>query len=468
VTNRTSIRFLGATGTVTGSKFLIEHEGFRVLVDCGLFQGLKNLRMQNRATPPVNPSKLNLIVLTHAHIDHTGYLPLMVKRGYEGDVLATHPTVDLCGILLPDSGYLQEEDARWANRRGYSKHQPAEPLYTQLEARASLKNLRPVPFDETLQIHDSMSVRFRPAGHILGAAIVEFRLHRNGREDIRCVFSGDLGRCSQPIIPPPSPLPDCDHLVMECTYGNRDHPDDDPKDLLEDVIRRTAERGGMVVIPAFAVGRTQALLFILRELQNEGRLPRDIPIHIDSPMAIQATKIFTRHRDAYDLESRGLLSTGEDPLGLSNVVINETVEQSKSLNDLRYPAILISASGMATGGRVLHHLGYRLPDHRNTVLFGGYQAVGTRGRLLQEGRKTVRIHGREVRVRADVLTLDGLSAHADRKGLMTWLESGSRIPEQIHLVHGESEARTAFADQISGKHGHRPNCPEFGERAELS
>ncbi len=462
-----TISFYGATGTTTGSKYLVEHSGFRLMVDCGLYQGLKELRLRNWEAPPIEPSALDLIVLTHGHIDHSGYLPLMVSRGFDGKTLATEATCDLLGILLPDSGYLQEEDARWANKRGYSKHSPALPLYTEELARRSLASLRPVPFDHTVTVHDNVRIRFYPAGHILGASFVELSFREGDGSEKIVIFSGDIGRLDRPIIPDPAPLPPCDHLVMESTYGNRDHPEEDPKERLAAVIEETVGRGGSVVIPAFAIGRTQALLFLLRELQREDRLPKDIPIHVDSPMAIHAIRIFMKHREAQDLDMRAMVANGEDPLGLHGVHLNTTVEQSKAINSLKYPAIIISASGMASGGRILHHLAYRLPDHRTTVLFTGYQAAGTRGRALQEGAKRIKIHGREVVVRARVESLGGLSAHADRNGLLEWFQTCVPPPGKVHLTHGEPAATAALAELLKERTGVEAHIPVYKERIEI-
>ncbi len=463
-----TLTFCGATGTVTGSRFLVEHNGFKLLVDCGLFLGLKELRTRNWSAPPFDPRELDLVVLTHAHIDHSGYLPRLASLGFEGPVLASDATCDLCGILLPDSGHLQEEDARFANKRGFSKHRPALPLYTEEDARRSLGLLRPRHFDRTLQVHDDVEIRFYPAGHILGAALVEVRLKQNngGKKKV-ILFSGDLGRPHQPILPEPTPLPACDVLLLESTYGNRDHPDEDPKDRLAEIIQRTVERGGTLLIPAFAVGRTTTLLYLLRELQREDRLPTDIPIHVDSPMAIHAIRTLMQHDEAHDLEMRALVTNGDDPLGLRHVSLDATVEQSKALNDLKYPAIIISASGMATGGRVLHHLVYRLGDHRTTVLFVGYQAAGTRGRALQEGAKEIKIHGREIAVRARIETLDGLSAHADSGEILDWLTAGRRAPGEIYLVHGEPEASEALAARVREERSITTHIPRYLQKVTL-
>ncbi|NIL99665.1 MAG: MBL fold metallo-hydrolase [Acidobacteria bacterium] len=452
------LSFFGAAGTVTGSKFLLEHNGFRMLVDCGLFQGLKQLRLRNRAAPPFDPSELDLVVLTHAHLDHTGYLPVLGLRGYEGRVLATEATGDLCGVLLPDSGHLQEEDARWANKRHYSKHDPAKPLYTKDDALRCLAMLRPAPFYEPIEVHDDVTLRFYPAGHILGAAMIEARLSgKGGGKTI--LFSGDLGRCARPILPDPEPLPDCDHLLVESTYGDRDHPEEDPASELAEVVRRTLDKGGVVLIPAFAVGRTQAILYMLNEMMRDGRLDPAIPIYVDSPMAIQAIRIFMRHAEAHDREMRTQVARGEDPLGLGNSRLCSSVEESKALNDVT-TGIIVSASGMATGGRILHHLKRRLPDRKTTVLFAGYQAVGTRGRHMQEGAETVRIHGEEVPVRARVEILDGLSAHADRGGIVNWLGKGKK-PSSVHLVHGDPDARDGMASYVKEKLGYETHRPDY-------
>jgi metallo-beta-lactamase family protein len=462
-----TLKFCGATGTVTGSRFLLEHDGFKLLVDCGLFQGLKELRLRNWSPTPFEPADIDLVVLTHAHLDHSGFLPRLVQSGFGGPILASAATCDLCGILWPDCGHIQEEDARFANKRGFSKHSPALPLYTEEQGRQSLGQLRPRPFDRTLQVHEDIEIRFYPAGHILGAACVEVKLDTGRGGTKVMVFSGDLGRPDQPILPDPSPLPACDVLVLESTYGDRDHLEEDPKDTLQKLIQQTTSRGGTVLIPSFAVGRTTALLYLLRELQREDRLPLDIPIYVDSPMAIHAIRTLMEHDEAQDLEMRALVAHGEDPLGLHRVGLCATVEQSKALNELRYPAIIISASGMATGGRILHHLAYRLGDHRTTVLFVGYQAAGTRGRALQDGAKQIRIHGQDVTVRARVETLDGMSAHADRSEIVDWLSGAERPPGKVYLVHGEPEASQSLAGLIGETTSIPVHVPSYLEKVEI-
>ncbi|HKQ61518.1 MAG TPA: MBL fold metallo-hydrolase [Candidatus Polarisedimenticolaceae bacterium] len=459
------LTFLGAVGTVTGSRFLVEHGGLRLLVDCGLFQGLKELRQRNWEPPPFDPAELDCVVLTHAHLDHSGYLPVLVRRGFRGPILATDASCDLCRILLPDSGHIQEEDARFANRRGFSRHQPALPLYTEVEARHTLEQLRPIPFDTPFPLGEGAEVRLQRAGHILGAASAVLRLGA-GASTRTLVASGDLGRPEQRIVPDPAPLPACDHLLLESTYGNRDHPVEDPKARLEAIVRETARRGGVVLIPAFAVGRTQELLYLFHELELEDRLPRDVPIYVDSPMAIHAIQSVLDHPEAQDREMRAQVARHADPLGLRRVHQCSSVEESKALNQLRYPAIIISASGMATGGRVLHHLAFRLEDHRNTVLLVGFQAAGTRGRALRDGATRLRLHGRDVAVRASVQTIDGLSAHADRGELLRWLQSGPR-PGAVHLVHGEPEASAALAERIQDEIGLTAHLPRYRETIEL-
>jgi metallo-beta-lactamase family protein len=462
-----TLQFLGATGTVTGSKYLLEHEGFRILVDCGLFQGLKDLRLRNWSPPPFDPGSLGLVLLTHAHLDHSGYLPVLCRQGYAGEILTTPASRDLCGIILPDSGHLQEEDARFANKKGFSKHKPALPLYTEDEGRRVLPRIRCVDFDAPREVAPGITVTFRAAGHIVGAAMIEVRLRGKGGGERVIVFSGDLGRPLQPILPDPEPMPPCDHLVLESTYGNRDHPKEDPGVRLGQIVNATIRRGGTLLIPAFAVGRTQHVMFLLRALRAEGKIPSDVPIFVDSPMAMEANRIVMRHPEAQDDEMRETNANGGDALGMRDVRFATTSEESKALNDVAYPAIIISASGMAEGGRILHHLAFKLPDHRATVLFVGFQAAGTRGRALQEGREFVKMYGREIAVKARIETLDGLSAHADRGEILAWLAAASTRPGRVHLVHGEPDARDALAASIRERFGLDVHRPDYLDRAEL-
>jgi len=394
------LTFLGAAGTVTGSKYLLETGGLRILVDCGLFQGYKNLRLLNWQPLPVRPTDIDAVVLTHAHLDHSGALPLLVREGYRGPVLTTHGTRELCGLLLPDSGHLQEADAEFANRHKTSRHQPALPLYTEEDAHRALKLFKPLDFDEPLTL-GALQLCLRPAGHILGASSVELR---QGKRTL--LMSGDIGRPDDLMMKPPVPIAHADTLVIESTYGDRQHDDGDHAAELADVIRRTAARGGMVIIPAFAVGRAQALLYQIWLLKQANRIP-DLPVFLDSPMAIDTTGIYQRHANEHRLsvdECRHMAQVAR---------FCRAPDQSRELNQLTYPAIIISASGMATGGRVLHHLRNHGPDHRSSIVFAGFQAGGTRGARLVEGERTIRIFGEEVRINAEVVSLPGMSAHAD-------------------------------------------------------
>jgi metallo-beta-lactamase family protein len=461
-----TLRFLGATGTVTGSKFLLEHDGFKLLVDCGLFQGLKELRERNWSAPPFDPKTLGLILLTHAHLDHSGYLPVIYNKGYDGAILTTPASRDLCGIILPDSGHIQEEDARFANRKGYSKHKPALPLYTQADARRVLPKIETIAFDQPREVHPGLTVTFRTAGHIVGAAMIEVKLGVRGREKV-VLFSGDLGRPAQPILPDPVLPTACDHMLLDSTYGNRDHPKEDPGTRLGAIVNETIRGGGTLLIPAFAVGRSQHILYLLKSLRDAGTIPSDIPIWMDSPMAMEANRVVMRHPEAQDDEMRRAETSGEDVLGMRDVKFAITVEESKALNNIAYPAIIISASGMAEGGRIVHHLAYKLGDHRTTVLFVGYQAVGTRGRSLQEGRDFVRMFGREIPVRARIETLDGLSAHADRGEIEAWIRDSGIKPGKVHLVHGEPGARDALAATLKQNLGLDIHCPEYLETIEI-
>jgi metallo-beta-lactamase family protein len=436
-----SIRFLGAAGTVTGSRFLVEWGSARVLVDAGLFQGAKELRLRNRAPWPVAPSTLSAVVLTHAHIDHTGALPQLARDGYHGAVHCTPATRDLAALLLPDSGRLQEEEARFANKRGYSKHAPhARPLYTEDDALAVLPQLAPLRYGDPREVAPGMTIRFRRAGHILGSATVELAVR--GPPPLRLLFSGDLGRYGVPILPDPEPGIAADALIVESTYGGRRHADGSPEDALAAVIDRTVRAGGALVVPAFAIGRTQEILHALKRLEDARRIPT-LPVFVDSPMALDATPLYLAHREDHDDDMARSLAAGEDPLRPARVTFCRTPDQSKAVNEVRGPCIIVSASGMATGGRVLHHLSRRLPDPRTTVLLVGFQAAGTRGQALQSGATTVRIFGEDVPVRARVESLGGFSAHADEDEVSRWLSSFPSPPRRTFLVHGEPAALAA-------------------------
>ena len=447
-----TLRFLGGAGSVTGSRFLVDWGTRRVLIDCGLFQGPRALRERNWEPFPVPPDSIERVILTHAHIDHTGYLPRLVKDGYRRPVRATPATCDLLELMLPDAGHLQEEEAGWHNRHRTSRHRPALPLFTESDARRSLDLLRPLPYDHGLDLGGGLSLRLRRAGHILGSAMVEFtRDAPGGVPDL--LFTGDLGRPGQPILKDPDRVRGADTLVLESTYGGRTHGHDDPRNDLERIIKHAVEQRGMVLIPAFAIGRTQTLLYLLNDLQEAGRIPT-LPIYVDSPMAIHAVSLYCRHTEDHDLDMQALMHEN-CPIRPSNMTCVRDVEESKALNDLTGPAIIISAAGMLTGGRSVHHLRHRLGDPRNTILLVGYQAQGTRGRLLQDGAREVEIYGQRIRVQAQIRTLSGLSAHADEEEILEWLGGFATPPRQTWLVHGEPEAAAALATTIRERLGWR-------------
>ncbi len=449
------ITFLGAVGTVTGSKYLVEVSGRRLLVDCGLFQGLKQLRLRNWDRFPIDPTQIDAVILTHAHLDHSGYLPVLMKKGFKGPVFCAAATKDLCAILLPDSGHLQERDAEYANRHGFSKHKPALPLYTAAEARACLDRFITKDFDRRIEIAPGIGVRLRPAGHILGAAIVE--LIAGGTT---LVFSGDLGRSGDPIMRDPAIVRQADFLVVESTYGDRTHEPTDPEDALAEVIARTAQRGGVVLVPTFAVGRAQTLLYHLDRLKRAQRIP-DLPIFLDSPMAVDASGIFCDHLGEHRL-------TPEQCRSLCRVARYVSgVEESKGLDRDAMPKVILSASGMATGGRVLHHLKVFAPDPRNTILFAGFQAAGTRGAAMVAGATSVKLHGGYVPVRAEVKNLRMLSAHADRTEILTWLKNFEGPPRTTFVTHGEPVAADALRLAIEEQFKWTCRVPEYLERAEL-
>ncbi len=456
-----TVQFLGAAGTVTGSRHLLSIGKSHLLVDCGLFQGRKSLRLQNWSHFPFPPADLEGIALTHAHLDHTGYLPRLVKEGFHSPVYCSEPTADLLRVLLPDSGHLQEEEAEFANRRGYSKHKPALPLYTAEDAEEALQYVRPVPTGQPVRMENGFQFHFHNSGHILGSKAIHVII--NG---LHVLFTGDLGRF-RATGGQPDAIPDSvDYLIMEATYGDRLHPKDDPRLRLAEIIRDTVKKGGAIVIPAFAVERTQKLLFILRGLMDEGLIPQ-IPIHVDSPMAIEAVNIFLRHSEEYDDGTKAMIKRHGSPLKWPDVHFDKTVEQSKQASAGRSPAIIISASGMATGGRVLHHLAQRLPDHRNAVIFVGFQAPDTRGHLIASGAATVRIHGQDVPVRARVESFEEFSDHADYEEILRWLSSFRSAPRQVLLVHAEPPAAHALEQRIESKFGWPVHVAEQGERVAL-
>ncbi len=457
-----TLTFLGAAQTVTGSRFLLEGRGHRFLIDCGLFQGGRRLKDLNWEPFPVPPTSLDAILLTHAHIDHTGYLPRLVRQGYRGPVYATEATCALLNILLPDSAYLQEQDARYANKKGYSRHKPALPLYTVQDAQEALSLLHPVSFHQPLDL-GPLIVTWRPAGHILGSAILEVQVDQGPR----IVFSGDLGRYDAEIMKPPVSVATADVLVVESTYGNRLHRDGSLEDVLAQVVNAVIQREGVLLIPAFAVGRTQQVLYFLRKLQDQGRIPKNLPVFIDSPMAVDVSHLYCQHGDDHNLSVDLLMDEHTCPLRCPQTHFVRTVEESKALNTRPGPAVIISASGMLTGGRILHHLKHRLPDPQNAVLFVGYQAQGTRGRFLLEGAETLRIHGEHVPVRASIHMVDALSGHGDREDLLHWLSAFSSSPRDTFVVHGEPEASHALAQTLQ-TWGWKAQAPEIGQSAVLT
>lgn len=448
------LTFLGAAGTVTGSKYLVETDRHRILVDCGLFQGYKQLRERNWAPLPIAPDRIDAVLLTHAHLDHSGYLPALVRDGFTGPILSTHATFKLCQLLLTDSGHLMEADARFANRHGFSRHKPALPLYNEQDAERALRSFRSVRFGEEVPVVEGCSALFRKAGHILGAASIQLDCC-----DRRIVFSGDVGRYDDATMIDPEPVPQADYLLVESTYGNRRHDRTSPEEALEDVIARTVHRGGSVIIPAFAVGRAQSLLYHLGQLRKRGRL--DVPVFLDSPMAVDASTIFCEHPD----EIR--LTESQCRESCSGATYTRSVEESKRLDQEMMPKIIVSASGMATGGRVLHHLKRYAPDRRNTILLAGFQAGGTRGAALKSGARELKIHGEYIPVRAEVASLDMLSAHADQDELLRWLAGFEAPPRMTFVTHGEADSSDAFRRIIGEKLGWTARVPEHGERVEL-
>ncbi len=446
-----NITFLGGTGTVTGSKYLVCHGKERLLVDCGLFQGYKQLRLRNWTPLPIAPDQIDAILLTHAHLDHSGYLPLLAKEGFSGHVYATPGTRDLCRILLPDSGHIQEEDAAFANRHGFSKHAPAIPLYTRQDALDCLPLLKTVDFGRVFNPMQGWRATFLPAGHILGASSI--LLEVAGR---RILFSGDLGRPDDLIMNPPAPPPVADTVLIESTYGDREHPKEDVLAELGPALRKLAKRGGVAVIPVFAVGRAQALLHAIHLLKMRGDVPKALPVFLDSPMAVHTTHLFEQHPADHRLSSKE-----SHALTHCATMINST-DESKALGSRHGPMVILSASGMATGGRVLHHLAHHAGNHRNMIILTGFQAPGTRGATLASGARSVRIHGRDVEVNAEVVQLQSASAHADATQILAWLRSMPQAPDQVYVVHGESGPSDELRKRIKAELGWRAMTPEHG------
>lgn len=458
-----TLDFLGGVGTVTGSRFLVGTASSRLLVDCGLFQGLRDLRRRNWEPFPVDPAGIDSVVLSHAHLDHCGYLPAFCRDGFTGPVFATSGTADLAAVVLRDSAHLLDEDARHAKDHGYSKHRPPRPLYTDADVDTALRLVTQTAFDMDTAVTHDIRARFAPAGHILGSSTVLVRLPDVGRT---VLFSGDLGRPAHPLLVPPGPPAAADVVVVESTYGDRRHAPDDGGALLAQAINRAVRRGGSVVIPAFAVDRTEVILLALRRLRADGAIP-DLPIYVDSPMALTALRIYRDAIRSHSPEVRGDLPAGDDLFDPGNLHEATTVAQSAALNAPRWPCIIVSASGMVSGGRVLHHLAGLLPDENNTVVLAGYQAVGTRGRDLLDGATAIKIHGRYVPVRAEIVDVPAFSVHADAGEVVAWLGTMPARPDVCYVVHGEPVAAQALRSRIQQELGWTVVVPRLGERVRL-
>ncbi|MDR7130106.1 metallo-beta-lactamase family protein [Algoriphagus sp. 4150] len=453
-------RFLGAAGTVTGSRYLLEVGDFNFLVDCGLFQGRKELRLRNRDKFPIPPQELEAIVLTHAHMDHIGYLPKLVKDGFSGPIYCTTATAELAEILLLDSGKLQEEEAEYARKKGYSKHENPEALYTVEDAEAVFPLFVPKDFKKTFSIHPSVEVTYYHAGHILGAAITKVVI-KGDSQTKKLVFSGDLGRYHDPLLFPPTLIPEADVVWIESTYGDRVSTSVKPEDELAKAINDVFAREGLAIIPAFAVGRTQLVMYYLYQLMKKGKIPR-VPIYLDSPMAINVSKLYREFHQDHQLIAV-LDDKDQHPFQHSQLHYFTKQEQSRTLNDLRGKAIIISASGMATGGRVLHHLFHHLPNEKNGIIFVGYQAEGTRGRSLVDGEPRVRIYGLDIPVKAKIYSVEGLSAHADQNELMEWAEGFNEKPKLAFIIHGEKESADVLSQKLNEELGWNAIIPNYLE-----
>ena len=445
------LTFLGAAGCVTGSKYLVEAAGKRLLVDCGLFQGTHELKDRNWNPLPIDPKTIDYAMLTHAHLDHTGWLPVLVKAGYRGPIFANQATMELTEILLKDSAHLQQEEAENAQRNKWSRHPEPRALYTPEDVDPVLRLLKPMPRSGGFDVSPAFRVTSFDAGHILGSSSLELTITENGKKTV-VVFSGDVGRYNQPILKDPTtPSSNVDVLLCESTYGDREHPGGDPAELLADIVNRVAKRGGSIVIPAFAIGRTQTFMYYLRQLEDQQRIPR-LPVYVDSPMALSATDLYLKHREDHDLEFSREESSGKgDPLSVHEFHLARSVEESKAINSVKTPCIIISASGMVAGGRVLHHLAQRLPDPRNAVILAGFQAEGTRGRALQEGAKVLHLFGQTVPVCAEIVEMGQLSAHAGKSELLRWLAALPAQPKQTYLTHGEPAAAQSLQQAIQNK-----------------
>jgi metallo-beta-lactamase family protein len=446
------LTFLGAAGCVTGSKYLVEAAGKRLLVDCGIFQGTNELKDRNWKPLPIDPRTIDYAMLTHAHLDHTGWLPVLVKDGYRGPIFANPATIELTEILLKDSAHLQEEETEHAQFKKYSRHPEPRALYTTEDVDPTLKLIKSMPRSGAFDISPEFRVASYDAGHILGSSSLELTITEGGKKTV-VVFSGDIGRYNQPILKDPTTPPSkADVLICESTYGDREHPDGDPAELLAQIVNRVAKRGGSIVIPAFAIGRTQTFMYYLRQLEDQQRIPR-LPVYVDSPMALSATDLYLKHKEDHDLDyAREEGSGGKgDPLDVHEFHLTRSAEESKAINNVKTPCIIISASGMVSGGRVLHHLVQRLPDARNAVILAGFQAEGTRGRALQEGAKSLKLYGQDVPVCAEIVEMGQFSAHAGKSELLRWLTALPAPPKQTYLTHGEPVAAQALQAAIQQK-----------------
>lgn len=450
------LTFLGATGTVTGSKYLLSANGKNFLVDCGLFQGYKELRLRNWNPLPISPKLIDAVILTHAHIDHSGYLPMLVKNGFTGKIYCSPATFDLCNILLPDSGYLQEEEAKFINLQGYSKHKPALPLYTKEDAENSLKQFYPVDFGKSYKLAEELTFELHHAGHILGASFVSIY-----HEDLKLLFSGDLGRPHDPIMKTPAIMQEADYLILESTYGNRMHDRTNPMEELSEIINKTIKESGSILIPAFAVGRAQLLLYYMHQLKQENKIP-SIPVFLDSPMAVSATELFCQYANEHRLSRAHAIAVCQ------NVIYTQTFEESQAIYQHKGPKIIISASGMASGGRVLQHLQTLLPDSKNSIIFAGFQAGGTRGDRLVRGEKTIKIYGEMIPVNASIYSLGNLSAHADSIEILEWLKGFIHSPRKVFLVHGEVQAAEALKNKIEKELGWECIIPVYKQEEILN
>ncbi|MBL7859086.1 MAG: MBL fold metallo-hydrolase [Cyclobacteriaceae bacterium] len=457
------VKFLGAAQSVTGSRYLIEMDGFRFLFDCGLFQGLKALRLRNWDNFPIDPSTIDAIVISHAHIDHTGYLPKLVKEGFTGPVYCTKPTADLMEIMLLDSAKLQREETEYAKKKGFSKHANPLPLYTEDDARSAFLLFKPFGYEEKIKLHDRAEIKFHDAGHLLGSAITEVFIEGDSQTK-KIVFSGDVGRYNQTMMRKPTAIDQADVLFIESTYGNKDNPADDPNDDFIRIVNETFDRGGVLVIPAFAVGRTQGILYTLRHLMKEDKIP-DVPVYIDSPMAISATYLFYKYPSYHVMEADRKELAQE--IETNMLVFVKSPEHSKSLNEIKSKAIIISSSGMMTGGRILHHMFNRLPNKQDTFLIAGYQAEGTRGRDLLEGKSTIRIFGEEVKVNCKIEYMSSMSGHADKEELFQWMGNFRDKPKMTFCTHGEGKDIEIYAQAIRDRLQWNVMVPQYMESVDL-